>query len=321
MNPSSGKIRQWSPGWASVLLLVACWPSGNLWGRADEKTVDDRTRAAAAAGSVVGFSEPVTAFTLVQAGNGFSLWSGLPENVEADVSKAPPLVNLESVKDKEPIRSGEEGLAFCEALVKAHQTSDQAFAQSATRNLTYANLFNEPQLHRGKVIHFEGRLRRLARFEPPAETKLDGIKDQYEGWMFDPERYGANPLCVYFTDLPDGLEPGDKLDVRVSVDGYFFKIYRYKAADGTRDAPLLIGRTLTLKQAPAKPDSEEGGLFSSIMAVAFMAALGGVFLLALLLTLWYRRSDQQVQQRLTTAQASSFAMPPDATEDARMNND
>src|SRR5262245_46389670 len=134
MNPSSDKIRQTSPGWTSLFLLVACWSSMNSWGRADEKTVDDRTRAAAAACSVVGFSEPVTAFTLVQAGNGFSLWSGLPENVEADVSKAPPLVNLESVKDGEPIRSGEEGLAYCEALVKAHQTSDQAFAQSATRN-------------------------------------------------------------------------------------------------------------------------------------------------------------------------------------------
>src|SRR5262249_23192247 len=159
-------------------------------------------------------------------------------------------------------------------------------------NLIYANLFNEPQLHRGKVIHFEGKLKRLARFEPPEKTKLDGVKDGYEGWMFDPERYGANPVCVIFTDLPAGLETGDKLDVRVSIDGYFFKKYRYQADDGTRrDAPLLIGRTLTLKQGAPKPVSEEGGLFSSVMAVAFMAALGGVFLLALLLTLWYRRSD------------------------------
>ncbi len=293
MNPLCGKIRQWSPGWTSVLLLMGCWLClGKTWGRADEKTVrleknvsamDDRTRAVIAAGSVVGVSEPVTAYTLVQAGNGFSLWSGLPENPEPDVSKAPPLVNLESVKDGEPIRSGEEGLAFCEALVKAHQTSDQAFRQSATRGLTYANLFNEPQLHRGKVIHFEGLLRRLSRFEPPAETKLDGVKDQYEGWMFDPERYGANPVCVVFTDLPAGLETGE------------------------------------LKQAPSKPDSEEGGFFSGFMAVTFMAALGGVFLLALLLTLWYRRSDRQVQQRLMTAQTSSFAMPPGAAEEPGMD--
>jgi hypothetical protein len=320
MNPLCDKIRQLAPGWTSVLLLMTCWLClEKSRGRADEKTVisekkvsvmDDRTRAVVAASSVVGLSEPVTAYTLVQAGNGFSLWSGLPESLEPDVSKAPPLVNLESVKDGEPIRSGEEGLAFCEALVKAHQTSDQAFRQSATRGLTYANLFNEPQLHRGKVIHFEGLLRRLSRFEPPAETKLDGVKDQYEGWMFDPERYGANPVCVVFTDLPAGLETGDKLDTRVSVDGYFFKKYRYKSADGTRDAPLLIARTLTVKQAPSKPDSEEGGFFSGFMAVTFMAALGGVFLLALLLTLWYRRSDRQVQQRLMTAQTSSFAMPP-----------
>jgi len=270
---------------------------------------DDRARAAVGAGSVVGVIQPLTVVALLQAGRGFSLWSALPVESESGDSKVPPLVNLESVRDETPVRSGEEGLAFCEALVKAHKTSNHAFQNSVTKGLTYANLFYESKLYRGKVVHFEGRLRRLIRFEPPGETKLDGVTDQYEGWVFDPEIYGANPVCVVFTELPAGLEPGDKLDVRVSFDGYYFKKYRYKAADNWRDAPLLIGHTIIVKQMPAKADAEEGGLFSSFMAVTFMVLLGCVFFLAFALTLWYRRSDQQVQQRLSNAQASSFMEP------------
>jgi len=323
-------IRHISRIWIIALLFVFCTArEEKIWGRADEKAAgdednrkaslpkDDRTRAAMAAGSAVAVYQPVTTVALVQAGMGFSLWTGLPENLEPETGQPPPLVNLESVKDSEPIRSGEEGLAYCEAVVKAHQTSENVFRKSATRSLTFANLFNEPDLHRGKVVHFEGRLRRLVRYEPPTETKIDGIKDLYEGWMFDPDRYGANPVCVVFTELPTGLEPGDKLDVKASFDGYFFKKYRYKAADGLRDSPLLIGHTITLKQAPANSDSEEGGFFSGMLAVTFLAVLGGVFFLAFLLTLWYRRSDRLVQTRLLNAQASTFVMPeagPEETE-------
>jgi hypothetical protein len=276
--------------------------------------LDDQARAAVGAGSVVSAGQPMIAAALLLAGRGFSLWSALPAETDLVDSKVPPLVNLESVKDETPVRSGEEGLAFCEALVKAHKTSNQTFHNNATRGLTYANLFLEPKLHRGKVVHFEGRLKRLARFEPPEETKLDGVTDRYEGWIFDPEIYGANPVCVVFTDLPAGLEPGDKLDVRVSFDGYYFKKYRYKAADNWRDAPLLIGHTIIAKQMPAKVDAEQGGLFSSVMAVVFMVLLGCVFFVAFALTLWYRRSDQQVQQRISNAQASSFVEPGAAEE-------
>jgi hypothetical protein len=293
-------------GWSDEKAVSA---EGNRGDQSLQK-MDERTRAVVGAGSVVGVGQPLTSVALLQAGKGYSLWSALPENPISEDSKVPPLVNLESVKDETPIRSGEEGLAFCEALVKAHKTSNQVFRNSVTRGLTFANLYNEPKLHRGKVVHFEGRLKRVVRFEPPEETKLDGVTDQYEGWLFIPD-YGANPVCVIFTELPAGLEPGDKLNVLASFDGYFFKKYRYKAADTWRDAPLLIGHTITVIQGPAKSDAEEGSSFSGLMAITFLVLLGAVFFLAFALTMWYRRSDRLVQTRLSNAQSSSFGGLPD----------
>jgi hypothetical protein len=288
-------------GWADEKAVSLEGKRGNQ----SLREMDERMRAAAGAGGAVGVAEPLTAAALLQAGKGFSLWTALQENPSAEDSKVPPLVNLESVKDETPVRSGEEGLAFCEALVKAHQTSNQAFRNSVMRGLTYANLYRESKLHRGKVVHFEGQLRRLVRLEPPEETKLDGVTDQYEGWLFIPD-YGANPVCIVFTELPAGLEPGDKLNALVSFDGYFFKKYRYKAADTWRDAPLLVGHTITVVQAQSKSDAEEGGFFSGFAAITFLVLLGGVFFLAIALTMWYRRSDRLVQTRLSNAQASSF---------------
>ena len=87
--------------------------------------------------------------------------------------------------------------------------------------------------------------------------------------------------------------------------------------DNWRDAPLLIGHTIIVKQPPAKSDAEEGNFFSGFMAVMFVALLGGVFFLAFALTIWYRRSDRLVQTRLTNAQASNFVEPGVPTEEEK----
>jgi hypothetical protein len=163
------------------------------------------------------------------------------------------------------------------------------------------------------VVHFEGRLKRLVRYDPPKSTKLDGLKDQYEGWMFDPDNYGANPVCVVFTHLPSGLEPGDKLNVHGAFDGYFFKRYRYKAGDGWRDAPLLIGHTLVLRQ-PARQSSEDEGTFSGLLMSSAWVLIIGTIVVGVALFWWYRRNDRVLQDRLAAANPPTFSEPPAGPE-------
>ena len=64
--------------------------------------------------------------------------------------------------------SAYETEAYCEALYKATLVSLGAFANSARRDLTIADLLNEPQRYRGQVMHFEGKVRRIRRLDPPA---------------------------------------------------------------------------------------------------------------------------------------------------------
>src|SRR5207302_5396320 len=127
-------------------------------------------------------------------------------------------------------------------LVLARKTSERALARGARRDVTYAHLWEEPGKHRGQIIHVEGRLRRLRKFDASRIAVKEGVPVLYEAWVFE-EQYYHNPYCVIVSELPRGLRVGDKLDDRAGFDGYFFKRYRYQAGDTVRDAPLLIGRT------------------------------------------------------------------------------
>jgi hypothetical protein len=248
---------------------------------------------------------------VMKAGHEAHLW------VLSEIETALPLriKLLRGIADSAPVASGLKGTpadsvefaAYIEALNKANLTPASAFANSARRDVTYAHLMSDPNDYRGDVVHVVGRLKRVRRFNPPIAS--DNVRDLYEGWIFIHER-GAEPVCLLFTELPQGLQLADKMEVKVAFDGYFFKRYRFKAADNNpnqaREAPLLIGRTISLLEAPlAASESDKGGDNSALL-VAFMAVVVLTVVLAVGLTWWFRRSDQHVRSRIAGAMERDF---------------
>ncbi len=170
-------------------------------------------------------------------------------------------------------------------------------ARGARRDVTFAHLFEEPAKYRGQVIHVEGRLRRVRRFDVPKFIQDSyGIRDLYEGWLFEPEVYGANPRCVIFTKLPEGVEVREETDHRVAFDGYFFKRYRYQAGDGWRNAPLFIAPTLTVAASPSATDGSR--LSIGTLATGFVGLIVATAATALVLGWWYCRGDRRLRARL-----------------------
>jgi len=239
------------------------------------------------------------------------------------VDKAEPLLAhlIQGVRDDQPfaknwIESEDEQFAFSKVLFVASGISAEAFRNGARTDLTYAHVFNQPSKYRGQVVHVEGTLRRLRRFDPPATAKAAGVANLYEGWIFDPNRFGADPWCIVFTDLPTGITLGERLNYSVAFDGYFFKRYRYES-QGTRKgtkpkdwprAPLLVGRTVTLADttaAAAPPDSDWAGTLLPI----FLGLVGGSIAVAFGLGYWFRRGDRQVRKRLASVTEREFVEP------------
>jgi hypothetical protein len=310
----------------AALLVLGCCAAAlcvSVRSAAKDKAqaVDEISQAAAAAAGAVGMRQPTSVLGVLLSGRSLSLWDALPASPPARPGNAPAAALpidpdlLLGVEDRAPVRNADENYdefqAYNLLLVRAHKTTAGAFAKGARRDLTFAHLFEEPAKYRGQIVHIEGLLRRLRKFDAARLAARDGVPALYEGWVFDPE-YGYNPYCVIVTELPKSIAIGEKLDRHVSFDGYFFKRYRYKAGDGVRDAPLLIGRTLTPSASQGSAVNARAPWLDSStpwLLIAFLAILLVTAGFGIALTLWFKRGDKQVRARLDAARDAAFVGP------------
>jgi hypothetical protein len=244
---------------------------------------------------------PLTPYLLAEVRDGLPI-ATLPDKTGKAKADKP---NLNTLNDF-------EALAYDEAVFKASLTSLGAFANSARHDVSIAQLMNEPKRYRGEVIHFEGRLRMVRRYDAPMQIRGQGVTDIYECWVMDPNVGYRNPVCFLATELPAGVTVAEKTNHEVQFDGYFFKRYRYGSVDSkpgyARETPLFIGRSLNVVKKPsALATTAESWPVS--LPVIFLGAVLLMFVLALGLHWWYRRADKEVRRRLEKARTPSFFEP------------
>jgi hypothetical protein len=222
---------------------------------------------------------------------------------------------LKRVKDSTEIRIDDaafETEAYCEAVLKASFTSVDAFANTAHRGVTFADLFTEPGKYRGEVIHYEGKIRRIRRMDAPLMLSGKGIKDLYECWLFGSDD-GSNPVCLICTELPEGVQPGEHLGIAASFDAYFFKRYRYQAVGSkpgqAREAPLFIGRSFVVPKRAVAATGDEYTAGSKTLLLIFLGLVGTTFVVAFALHMWFRRGDRQVRARIEAMRSRDVADP------------
>jgi hypothetical protein len=255
---------------------------------------------------------PLTELAMMQAAAQRDCW----EPIDTDQMRPIPKSFLVPgfIRDRRDISNGDlEYEAYWNILVQAHYTSTKAFGKAARRDVTYVHLFNEPERYRGEVVHVSGRLIRLRRFDAPDEARAQGVASLYEGWIMT-DAQGRNPLCAVFTDLPDGLTVDNerKYNEPVSFDGYFYKRYRYKAGDSKkpheyRDAPLLIGHSLT-GQFGASEAGEEDKWGQNLIWI-FLGVVASAGVGVIVLTFWFRYQDRRVRHRLHASRNRDFGSP------------
>jgi hypothetical protein len=201
-----------------------------------------------------------------------------------------------------------EAHAFNYLIIRARDVGENLLATNSRRDITYANLMNTPRRYRGQIIQIIGYLRRLIALPSP-ELENDGIAEYYEGWI----RSDNFMYCVVFSKLPEGLQPGDSMNVRVGFNGYFFKRYRYTSSKVDKDknpealeVPLLIGATLTPLD---RPGAGEGESFTTGFLYSFLGVVAATIGIAVFLGLYFRKGDRAVQSRVSAARYSTFIEP------------
>jgi hypothetical protein len=159
----------------------------------------------------------------------------------------------------------------------------------------YQELLRDPAKYRGRVLHLEGWVKRLRRWDAPAYLVSRGIHTLYEAWVYgQPDRH--EPWNVVLTELPEGFSLGDEVNYPVVVDGYFFKALKERFGTKDLSVPQLLTRTLRERKAP------EGSALASAFSVGFvtvLTALAAVIIVILAgLAWWFRRGDRRLQARL-----------------------
>jgi hypothetical protein len=193
----------------------------------------------------------------------------------------------------------DEFRAYNLLMLHARKFEPAYLESKARRDVVLAHMIRptDNARYRGELVYVEGVCGRLRRDLTNSElAKTNGIKHQYEAYIFLPEYKGNNPYIVHCTEIDPRLEPSEKMYTSVRIAAYFFKSYVYRANDkdgksiGIR-SPLLIGGTLR----PDRRSSYDAGAMAGQfvwMAIACFAVLGVV---ALGLTWWFRSSDRKLR--------------------------
>jgi hypothetical protein len=289
---------------------------------------DDRRSALAGATQLIGAADPFLTAAMRLHGQEMGVWG------KTVPGEAPPLdaAWLDAVRDEKPFlnvaeraldelwlpqyRDGyQEYLAYCQAVILSAQVPVEAFAKSAADNpgLSFSALYTEPARHRGKVVHLEGRLKRVEFRDAPPPAERQGVKGTYEGWIFL-DRPGP-PVVVIFPDLPVELKVGDypkNQTPRVTFDGYFFKKFRYRSDEKDRagnykimNTLLFIGPTVAVQRRPARTGPAASPLSGPVL-YGVIGFVGFTLVLLLAVNLWYRRGDRQIRARLQALQGERF---------------
>ncbi len=182
------------------------------------------------------------------------------------------------IRDHSPHRRAET-MAWSRLLWTLKTTPPERLKSLSVGEVSFLQLFDQPQVYRCQVVSIRGFVRRIERI--PSRLSQLKINQLFRLWLKPADGTDA-PFVVYCLQLPAGLpkptakqsmikrEPPGEL---VTIEAYFFKNWLYQGADRTAFlAPLLLAREPKYEPPPAEPESTRPDLWTTITYSALIAA-------------------------------------------------
>jgi hypothetical protein len=164
------------------------------------------------------------------------------------------------------------------------------------------------------LVMFEGRLVMLKAIKPSAKLVAAGIETVYEGWIVPRDEPSGNPICVAFTEPPEGVEPAAEVNQWVTFAGYAFKLLRYESREPRKDdpkryvtkrAPFLLGRGVI-----PRPDPEREKVSWNDFVTVAVIVIVGLSGFAIVAGWWFRRGDRLARRAIEEQRGKNpFAEP------------
>lgn len=229
-------------------------------------------------------------------------------------------LGLAAIKD-DTVHRPQEGDAWFRLFAVLKETPQDRLDKQPAEHVNYVQLYKETDEYRGKLVRFRGRIMQAKRIK--ATQNVYGIEQQYLIWI-KPEDGPKTPVVVYALEMPKGFPTLDKptldgdytkLREDVTITGYLFKRWAYRAQEGTHTAPLVLTKAPHWVPSPVVTRGDE----LPSRQVFLMWVVGCALFGAVVATAIYMRTramspaiesfqnsplaQQELQQSLNTADA------------------
>lgn len=158
---------------------------------------------------------------------------------------------FEAIDDRAPLKPREMD-AYWRLMGWSVTQPFAELEQRAHEDVSFAQLWEQPEKHRGKLIRLRLHIRRVLDYDAPQNPL--GTAKVFEAWGWSDESLSF-PYVVVMPEKPEQLPMGHEMRGEVVFVGYFFKIMSYKAFDNARGAPLLVGRARMASISKPAPSS------------------------------------------------------------------
>ncbi|MSR56375.1 MAG: hypothetical protein EXS05_01720 [Planctomycetaceae bacterium] len=196
----------------------------------------------------------------------------VPEATDVDPEEeAAALGQFAAISDKAPLTHSEMP-AYWRLMRWARAQSFDELSRRARRDVSFAQLWEQPEKYRGQPLRLRLHVKRILEYEAPKNSaKVERVYEAW-GWTDESKSY---PYVVVFSELPPGMHVGDDVQEEGIFVGYFLKTMSYTAFDKGRAAPLVVGRMRAVERsiAPAPRWASSTALWIAGGCVALLTIL------------------------------------------------
>ncbi len=192
---------------------------------------------------------------------------------------------LTPIQDDAPFRDDEQA-AWFGLLATLRDADPRALAEASLGEVTYVQLFDQPEVYRGRIVTLRGIARRVLFMDAPANE--EGIRGYYQV-VLEPADGSNSPVILYVLELPEGFPTGGDVSAKVAVKGYFFKRWVYTARDRIRSAPVVLAKKLKWRP-DAEPEKPARKPPSLLLVISGGAVLAGIILFTVIRRTRLKRS-------------------------------
>ena len=232
------------------------------------------------------------------------------EREEATSSRYFPGVNpsyLSSISDNKPLWPSEWD-AWLHLFDVLERNDEATLERASTGRVSFVQLLEQSKEYRGELVTTGGIIRRAH----PAKTPENdyGMVDYYQTWLWPADRPN-DPIVVWCLHLPEGFPIGMEIAEEAEVTGFCFKLWAYKAADGSvLRAPMLLARSVRWRKRPEVARTPPKGPLALLLMITGCAA----FALVVSMYVHYRtrsRGPSRVESLLEAATLQDAPAPAD----------